>query len=510
MTTRVATAAGAGPDTRFFIPFTKVEENSDGSVYVEGVATAEVLDFHGEVVSYEASKAAFKEWSDWAEKATDGASIGNIREMHQPVVAGRAVKWWADDTTRSIHLGATIEDPTAAKLCRSRAYTGYSIGGGDVKREMQPWEGKSVPWITAYRLSENSIVDKPACPTATFTLVKRATKEIAAMKPIEFLKTHLSAVLLCAAAMPEKDTLKIGDETIAIVGTPEIPVLELRKDANSAIVAGDEALAALKKFMVEVLGMDGDPDLWTIGDICEAMRYCYSARMGAQYSAANAEGEVAASAGVVPKLAFGDRVVSTIYKESSEEPVAWIVKRASGKTERVLPTDTNIVTKSDTPAEEETEVSELPVKEEVAPEPKAPEPSPAVPPAEPEPEKQAAVDLSPVLDAIAKLAASIEPTVKALLEGGLAKAAGAQDLTQLAADVATIKKAIESLPAPPAGRPALKSIGSFGSGSGELTPEAMEKVVEVLEQSGRLEHADRVKLRVALATATIQLGQQQR
>jgi hypothetical protein len=216
MSTRIATAAGAGPDIRFFVPFMKVEEQADGSVYVEGIATAEVLDLHGEVVSYEASKRAFEKWSGWAEKASGGASLGNIRVMHQPVVAGKAVKWWADDATRSIHLGSIIEDPTAAKLCRSRAYTGYSIGGGNVTREMQSYEGKSVPWVTDYDLSENSIVDKGACPPAIFTLVKSADHKEHQMTLNELFKANRLAVLAVAAKMTDGKTIKLGDEVISL------------------------------------------------------------------------------------------------------------------------------------------------------------------------------------------------------------------------------------------------------------------------------------------------------
>ncbi len=449
MTTRIATAAGAGEDIRFFVPFTKVEEQSDGSVYVEGIATGEVLDFHGEVVSYEASKAAFEEWSAWAEKATDGASIGNIRVMHQPIVGGKAVKWWADEATRTIHLGSRIEDPTAAKLCRSRAYTGYSIGGNNVTRELQPYEGKSVPWVTAYRLSENSIVDKPACPTATFTLVKRIDiKEIATMKPIEFLKAHLSAVLLCAAAMPEKDTLKIGDQTIIIAGTADAPVLELRKDATSAVVAGAEALGALKAFMIEVLGMDGDPDLWTIGDICEAMRYCFSARMGAQYAAANAE------------------AIST------DTPVAAIAAAAGAKTDD----------KVEDPA--------------------------AAAGAKPTPEPQKAA--APTSDEITLVIKTLTDLfddrftkiLEALKAGTVEKAAPAKANEDVLAKLAEIETVLKALPAPPPGRPAMKSLGG-GAEAIEQVGEtaAMQRFLE--KAAAKLTPGAHQELRLLLAAAAV-------
>jgi hypothetical protein len=455
MTTRIATAAGAGPDTRFFVPFTKAEEQTNGNVYVEGIATGEVLDYHGEVVSYEASKAAFKEWSAWAEKVTDGESIGNIRVMHQPVVAGRAVKWWADDETRSIHLGCTIEDPTAAKLCRSRAYTGFSIGGDNVKREMGLWEGKSVPWIQGYRLAENSIVDKGACPTATFTLVKRADHKESPMTLHELFKANRLAVLAVAAKMSDQKTITIGDLTIST------DVLE--KDAAGA---GAAAMSALKAFMQETLGGSAEADLWTLGDILEAMRYCYSACLGVQY-------------------AMADAAMDTSGMEMAA---------------------TATLKKSDTPDDPPKEDEEKPVVEEEIDPPKAPEPAPAVPPAEPEPEKQAAVDLGPVLDAIAKLSAIVSPlvsVVKALTKDGLEKSAVTLDLTKLEADVATIKKAIESFPAPPAGRPVAKSIGHEVANPQRISTDDLSKSVEALEAAGMLDPVQRQQVRLQLAARSL-------
>ena len=46
---------------------------------VVGVATADNVDKSGDVVSFEASATAFKNWQ------------GNIREMHQPLAVGKAV-----------------------------------------------------------------------------------------------------------------------------------------------------------------------------------------------------------------------------------------------------------------------------------------------------------------------------------------------------------------------------------------------------------------------------------
>jgi hypothetical protein len=156
-----------------FLPFAKVEENEDGTVYVEGVATAEVLDSQGEVVLHDAAKAAFAEWTQWAKDATGGLSMGNIREMHERKAAGKAVAVEVDDEARQTRLGALVVDPVACSKVRERVYAGFSIGGDQVKRSMVTVDGKAVPAVTHLRLTEVSLVDKPACPVAVFSLVKR-------------------------------------------------------------------------------------------------------------------------------------------------------------------------------------------------------------------------------------------------------------------------------------------------------------------------------------------------
>ena len=58
---------------------------------VYGIATAEVVDKSGEICDYETTKPYYKEWSNEFSKATNGASLGNLRSMHNPVAAGKIV-----------------------------------------------------------------------------------------------------------------------------------------------------------------------------------------------------------------------------------------------------------------------------------------------------------------------------------------------------------------------------------------------------------------------------------
>lgn len=152
-----------------FIPFTKVD---DEKRLVYGIATTEALDGEGEVVDYEASKAAFKEWSDYFLKITKGDSQGNIREMHLPIAAGKAVSWEALDEEKAIGLTSMITDDAAWEKVKNKTYTGYSIGMRNMKIRVEKRGSATVPVVKKYRLAEVSIVDKSMNPETVFLSVK--------------------------------------------------------------------------------------------------------------------------------------------------------------------------------------------------------------------------------------------------------------------------------------------------------------------------------------------------
>ena len=107
-------------------PITKIDESKHE---VWGVATAEIVDKEGEIFDYESSKPSFKCWSDEISKATDGKSLGNVREMHEPSAVGKFVAIAFDDDLKQIRVGAYIVDGIAWKKCMVGVYTGFSIGG---------------------------------------------------------------------------------------------------------------------------------------------------------------------------------------------------------------------------------------------------------------------------------------------------------------------------------------------------------------------------------------------
>ena len=169
-----------------YVPFVKVAEEPEG-VRVWAIATKEELDRHGEVVSYDASKAAFKEFADWFEKTTTDAgqdpSKGTLRVMHQPLVAGKMIDWSADDENRQIPVSLLVTDKEQGRKVKNGEYTGISIGGGEVDWQSKDWDGKPVPWAMKYKLDELSLVDTPACNSAVFTIVKRAGLDAANPAP---------------------------------------------------------------------------------------------------------------------------------------------------------------------------------------------------------------------------------------------------------------------------------------------------------------------------------------
>jgi HK97 family phage prohead protease len=142
--------------TNLFAPFSKVEENDDGTVRVYGIASSESRDHDGELIRADAIRKALPDY----------LVFGNIREMHQPIAAGTAIEASVDDDGVT-HLGALIVDPSSVKKVKAGVLKGFSLGGKVTKRSTKD---KSI--IEGIRLSEISLVDRPANPDALITLAK--------------------------------------------------------------------------------------------------------------------------------------------------------------------------------------------------------------------------------------------------------------------------------------------------------------------------------------------------
>jgi hypothetical protein len=147
--------------------FAQIAKIDESKHEVWGIATAEVIDKEGEIFDYDSSKPYFKKWSDEISKATDGKSLGNVREMHAPSAVGKLVAIDFDDDLKQVRVGARIVDSAAWQKCMQGVYTGFSIGGAYVKA----WKDGEYVRFTAKPV-EISVVDNPCVPGAHFTAVK--------------------------------------------------------------------------------------------------------------------------------------------------------------------------------------------------------------------------------------------------------------------------------------------------------------------------------------------------
>lgn len=139
---------------KVFIPLSKVDEEQR---MVFGYATTEALDSQGEVIARAAVEDALPEYMRFA----------NIREMHTMSAVGVAKQ--AEMDGKGLYLGAKVVDEAAWGKVKEGVYKGFSIGG----RALAKADGV----ITKMRLTEISLVDRPANPECTFDTWKADSLE---------------------------------------------------------------------------------------------------------------------------------------------------------------------------------------------------------------------------------------------------------------------------------------------------------------------------------------------
>src|SRR5438105_291139 len=98
--------------------FTKVEEQPDGTLYVEGIASSENTDCQGEVVKADAMRAALPGYMKFP----------TIREMHEAWAAGKTLAASVADDGKT-YIATKVVDAEAVKKIKEGIYAGFSIGG---------------------------------------------------------------------------------------------------------------------------------------------------------------------------------------------------------------------------------------------------------------------------------------------------------------------------------------------------------------------------------------------
>lgn len=228
-----------------FIPFTK---SDDELRMVYGYASTEALDSQGEIIAREAIIEALPEYM----------KFGNIREMHQPSAVGKAHEATIDET--GLFIGVKVVDDSAWQKVKESVYNGFSIGGKIVTKVNDT--------ITKLRLTEISLVDRPANPEAVFAFYKgedMATEKdnnedgaiVKTTIPIEEVSKSVQSLDLLKSFMGEevydsRRALEALDIVMYLLGD------EHRESENSPeqITALVAAIKAIKTFIVSEIQED--------------------------------------------------------------------------------------------------------------------------------------------------------------------------------------------------------------------------------------------------------------
>ena len=164
---------------QLFCPVAKVQKEQDGTVWAMGWGSvSDYRDDQNEIVDPAAMRAAVAEWAPW----------GNIRLQHdaaRPIGVCPEGNWeikpHPETGTDALWLNAHIVEPTAIKLLEEGVLKGFSIGGVCLERAPEKVIEEDGTEKRAYRLkrfklSEISLVDKPACDLATVERVELAKR----------------------------------------------------------------------------------------------------------------------------------------------------------------------------------------------------------------------------------------------------------------------------------------------------------------------------------------------
>jgi len=166
---------------QLFCPVSKVQKEQDGTVWAMGWGSvSDYRDDQNEIVDPVAMRAAVAEWAPW----------GNIRLQHdaaRPIGVCPEGNWeikpHPETGTDALWLNAHIVEPTAIKLLEEGVLKGFSIGGVCLERAPEKVLDEDGIEQRAYRLkrfklSEISLVDKPACDLATVERVELAKRSV--------------------------------------------------------------------------------------------------------------------------------------------------------------------------------------------------------------------------------------------------------------------------------------------------------------------------------------------
>jgi hypothetical protein len=220
---------------RIFAQITKVDEENR---MVFGRAVQETVDRTGEIFDYDTSKPYFEEWSKTVFEDSNGKSLGNIRSMHGKVAAGKVVKIDFNDAEKAIDIGAKVIDDNEWEKVLEGVHTGFSIGGGYVKKWDDPEIKVGSDAAVRYTAnpSEISLVDRPCVPTAKFFDVQKADGSVVQKE----FKSQLTDDVVEAKAKELAKADGLDDPEIMDSGTNEPAWKAFIEPAKDALLKMDD------------------------------------------------------------------------------------------------------------------------------------------------------------------------------------------------------------------------------------------------------------------------------
>ena len=199
-----------------FFEIRKVDEEAR---MVWGYASTEAVDAQGEIITKLAMETA---WDDYMK-------FGNIREMHQPSAVGVVKEYAFDDT--GIQIGAYVVDDTAWKKVQAGVYKGFSVGG----KKLPGGYDLINKTITALKITEISLVDRPANPEALITVWKADGMETEMDEEVKTNAPVIAAADIVAGMVAKGELTR--EQLLALAGpAPEAEVAKVDVPAPKAAI----------------------------------------------------------------------------------------------------------------------------------------------------------------------------------------------------------------------------------------------------------------------------------
>jgi hypothetical protein len=220
-------------DLKIFIPFSKKD---DDLRQVNGYASTEALDSQDEIIEKDAIARALPGYLGEFDQKTGKYRYGGLREMHQLSAVGKTMKAKIDK--KGLFIQGKVVDDNAWKKVKEGVYAGFSVGGKIVKQVGNR--------IKDLKLSEISLVDRPANPEAIFTMIKidktgkveDMQRQTAVIAKGAYDTRILSSMILALEDMSnreerENDTQTIDAITAAITALKEAAANEIMEPAGT-------------------------------------------------------------------------------------------------------------------------------------------------------------------------------------------------------------------------------------------------------------------------------------